>query len=460
VHDFQPEDQVEAAFKRMHVGMPAAERERVWRELAALPIERRLGSRYLEGIDAAEVIFASQAWYLYPPNLPMLADCRAAGVPFLGITQLYFDLAPARILAVTGSNGKSTTSRLVETILRLAGRTIYYAGNERRSTQVLERLRTMQPSDWLVLEISNRHLIDLDPRPEIGVITNVLPNHLDEHGGSFEAYTAAKRKLVGRQGPHDAAVLNMDNPTTRAMADGLASQVFGFSRRGEVERGAWLAGGRIQLRREAGGAVVDAGPIAAARIPGAHNEENVLAAALAAWLAGADVDAIRRGIAMFRGLRHRIQFVWGARGVAYYDDLNSTTPQATIAALSALTPPIVLIAGGDDKGLDLEDLARHVVARVRRLVLLPGRGSDRIEAAVQQQIRSETRLETRSEVDGEGLAIDRFDSLPDALAAVVADARTGDQVLLSPACPFFFSQHYLAGGDEFGFRAILRDLTT
>ncbi len=448
VHDFQPEDEVERAFRRMHVGMAAEERDRVWRELAALPIERRFGERYLGGIETADVIFASQAWYLYPPNLPKLSDLRAAGVPFRGITELYFDLAPARILAVTGSNGKSTTSRLIETIMRLTGQTIYYAGNERRSTQVLDKLRRMGPEDWLILEISNRHLIDLDPHPRIGVVTNVLPNHLEEHGGSFDAYAAVKRKLVGRQGAADFAVLNADNPVTRAMAGGLDGQVFWFSRRGTVDRGAWLAEGRICLRREVDAPAVDAGPIGAARVPGEHNVENVLAAALASWLAGAQPDAIRRGIAMFRGLRHRLQFVWGVRGVAYYDDLNSTTPQATIAALAALDPPIVLIAGGDDKGLDFEDLARHIVARVRRLVLLPGPGSDRIEAAVRAV-----------DVAG-GREIDRFDTLPEALADIVAEARSGDKVLLSPACPFFFSQHYLAGGEELGFRALLRDLTT
>jgi len=457
VHDFQPADRAEAAFRQFHVGMPPAERERVWQELAAMPIERRFGERYLEGIAAADAIFAPQAWYLYSPNLPALADRRAAGVPFHGITGLYFDLAPARILAVTGSNGKSTTSRLAETILRLTDQTIYYAGNERRSVQVLHRLREMRGSDWLVLEVSNRQLMDADPRPRIGVVTNVLPNHLDEHGGSMEAYAAVKRKLVARQGPGDAAVLSADNPATRAMAEGLAGDVYWFSRSGPVPRGAWLEGGRIRLRVEEGGtaphasatsdtAAIDVGPISLMRLPGAHNVDNALAAVTAAFLAGASVDAIRRGLAAFRGLRHRLQFVWRAGGVDYYDDLNSTTPQATAAALDSLDAPIVLIAGGDDKGLDFGALADRVAAKARRLILLPGPGSERIAAAVSARSGAAP------------VPIDRFETLGEAVAAAVRGARPGDRVLLSPGCPAFFSRHYLAGGDELGFRALLRDL--
>lgn len=448
VHDFQPEDHVEAAFRRMHVGMPPAERDRVWRELAAMPIERRFGGRYLEGIETAEAVFVPQAWYLYPPNLPRLADLRSAGIPFHSISELYFDLSPAPILAVTGSNGKSTTSRLVEAILRLTERRTFYAGNERRSVQVLDQLRQMSPHDILVLEISNRQLMDLAPRPHIAVVTNVLPNHLDEHGGSFEAYAAVKRKLVAGQGPGDWAVLNADNPATRAMAEDLAGQAWWFSRQGPVDRGAWLEGGRIRLLPGPGESVVDLGPIARSRLPGAHNAENVLAAAAAAWLAGARADAIQRGIAMFRGLRHRLERVWGAAGVAYYDDLNSTTPQATAVALEALPAPIILIAGGDDKGLDFGPLAERIVARVRRLVLLPGAGSDRLEAAV------------RAAAGVGGPRIDRFERFDAAVASVVAEARAGDTVLLSPACPYFFRLHYLGpGGQETGFKALLRRQT-
>ena len=404
-----------------------------------------------EGIDAAEAIFAPQAWYLYPPNLPVLAELKAAGRPFFGLMGLYFDLAPAATLAFTGSNGKSTSSRLAETILRLTDQRIYYAGNERRSVQVLDRLDGMRPEDWLILEVSNRHLKEIAPRPRIGVVTNVLPNHLDEHDGSFEAYAAVKARLLVEQGADDLAVLNADNPATLAMAQTLSSQVFLFSRLGEVPRGAWLdPAGRIKLRRSPRGQVVDAGPAAASRLPGAHNQENILAAALASYLAGASPEQIQRGIGMFRGLRHRCQFVWAAEGVSYFDDLNSTTPRASMAALEALPGPINWIAGGDDKGLDYEDLARLATRRCRRVLLLPGAGSDRLAEAMQ-------RVGAQSSA---GLEVLRPANLREAVARSVALAEPGDTVLLSPACPFFFSLHYLTEGDrEAGFKSLLRELT-
>ena len=248
VHDLQPEAEVARAFRRLHVGLPRAARDAVWAELEALPIRRRFGPRYLEGIETAGAVFAGQAWFLYPPNLPRLAAVRDAGVPFHSLAELYFGLAPARILAVTGSNGKSTTSRLAEAMLRQTPANVCYAGNERRSVQVLDRLREMGPDDVLVLEISNRQLTDIAPRPRIGVITNVLPNHLDEHGGSFAGYAAVKRRLVASQGPGDAAVLNADDAASRDLAPGLAGDVYWFSRLGPVARGAWLTGGRILLR--------------------------------------------------------------------------------------------------------------------------------------------------------------------------------------------------------------------
>jgi UDP-N-acetylmuramoylalanine--D-glutamate ligase len=453
VHDMEAPETIAQAFMQTHVGLPRAAREALWRELESLPMQRRLGRRYLEGIESADAIFAPQAWYLYPANLPKLADLKTSGRDFYGMMGLYFDLSPAPILAFTGSNGKSTASRLAETIMRLGagpGQT-YYAGNERRSVQVLDRLERMRPEDWLILEVSNRHLKEISPRPAIGVITNVLPNHLDEHGGSFEAYAATKARLLTQQEPGDRAVLNHDNPATRAMAAGLAGDVYFFSRQGPLDRGAWIGeDGNIKLRLSPDDPIVDAGPISAARIPGAHNQENILAASLAAWLAGASPDAIGRGIGMFRGLRHRLQFVWAAGGVQYYDDLNSTSPQASLAALHALDGPLILILGGDDKGLDYRTLAEEICRRCKRLVVLPGKGGERLIEAVEQARRAQ----------GRGPEVDRFESLPEALRSVVGSAEPGDTVLLSPACPYFFRMHYMdESRREMGFKALLRELT-
>jgi len=463
LHDLAGEDAIEAEFKRQHVGLAAPARAAAWIALRSIDARWHLADDYLADVADADVVFAPQAWYLYARNLPALGALRDRGVPFYGLMDLYFGLSKARIIAVTGSNGKSTTSRLIEHVLRQMPGRVFYAGNERRSVQVLDVLADMQPSDRLVLEVSNRHLIDLEPHPWIGVVTNVLPNHLDEHGGDLAAYARTKRKLVAGIDRRGWAVLNADNALTSAMGDGLEAPVFWYSRRGPVDLGVWSADGLIHVRRTSGGPAERVASLASFTLPGAHNVENALAASAAALLAGATPDAIDAALATFRGLRHRTQLVWSAGGVRYYDDLNATTPQATIAALEALThggdeaspdpPPVVLLIGGDDKGLDVQPLVAWIRRRVRRLIVLPGPGGERIASEV------ERAGEAGSGTAGDGPVIDRFDRLPDAVAAAAAGAVAGDIVLLSPACPYFFRRHYVDGGGEVGFRQLLRTVT-
>ncbi len=439
VHDFLDGDVLRAAFRRLHVGLPGEERDRFWDRLGGLPIHRCLGERYLEGIEGAEAIFAGQGWYLYPPNFPALARARDRGVPFHSLTELYFGLSSAPILAVTGSNGKSTTSRLAHALLATSGRRVLFGGNERRSTQVLDQLRGLGPDDRLVLEVSNRQLIDLTPRPAYGVITNILPNHLEEHGGSFAEYVEVKRNLLRNQRGDDFAVLNADDPTSVTASVGLPGQIHWFSRLGVVERGAYLADGHILLAD--GGKTVSAGPMANSPLAGAHNESNVLAAAVGARLAGADPGRFAAALRGFQPLRHRLQLVRRAGGVEYYDDLNSTTPQATIAALNTLARPVVWIAGGEDKGLSLDELI-EVASICRRILVLPGSGSERLLEAL-----STASLQQTVEV---------FDDLRAAVTRAVALALPGDGVLLSPAFPGFFSRHYT--DEAGGFRSLLREL--
>jgi len=462
VHDLAEGEGLERAFTRLHVGMPLAERAALWEDLQSLPIQHRQGAQYLAGIEEADAIFAGQAWYLYEANRAPLAAARARGVPILGLMDLYFGLSVARIIAVTGSNGKSTTSRLIERMLCFDAvqrqtegdparppRAIWYAGNDRHGAQVLGGLSAMTPADVLILEVSNRHLLGLSPSPWIGVITNVLPNHLDEHGGSLAAYAAVKRRLVERIAPDGWAVMNADDPQSVALAHGLDAPIAWFSLRDMPEAAARLdARGHVRLGADG----ADLGPVDEARLIGAHNHANILAAAATAHLAGAAPDAMARAIRAFEGLKHRLQLVWGAAGVEYYDDLNATSPQATEAALGALAArghAIVLLAGGDDKGLDFGALADRIKAVVRRVILLPGPGSDRLAGAIAAAGRPG---------DG-GPPIARFDDFGAAVADAVAAARPGDAVLLSPACPYFFRRFYLEGGEESGFRRLLRGLT-
>ncbi len=460
LHDLAGEDAIEAEFNRQHVGLAAPDRAAAWLALRSIDARWHLGDHYLLDVADAEVVFAPQAWYLYARNLTALGALRTSGVPFYGLMDLYFGLSRARIIAVTGSNGKSTTSRLIEHILRRQPGRVFYAGNERRSVQVLDALADMNDADRLVLEVSNRHLIDLDPHPWIGVVTNVLPNHLDEHGNDLASYARTKRKLVAGIDRRGWAVLNADNELTCAMADGLEAPVVWYSRRGPVDMGVWSADGLIHVRRTSGGPAERVATLASFTLPGDHNVENALAASAAALWAGATPDAVDTALKTFRGLRHRTQLVWSAGGVRYYDDLNATTPQATIAALEALTrgtdaaspdqPSVVLLIGGDDKGLDVRPLVASIRRHVRRLIVLPGPGGERIAAEV------ERAGETGTGSTVHGPVVDRFDRLPDAVAAAAAGAVAGNTVLLSPACPYFFRRHYVDGGAEVGFRQLLR----
>ncbi len=446
LHDFLPAERLREAFYRTHVALPRDERERRWDEIASLPVRHRLGDEYLYDIEHAEAVFVGQAWRLYEANLPVLARLHADGVEFHTMSELYFDLAPAPILAVTGSNGKSTTSRVAESILSATGRRTYFAGNERRGIQVLRHLREMTEADVLVLEVSNRQLVDLHPRPHIAVITTILPNHLDEHGCSFEEYAAVKRRLVEYQRPTDYAVLNADDETCREIGASLPGQVHWFSTWTKLPQGAWIENDRIHLRRDADGPAVEAGPAESPGLRGEHNRSNVLAASLATWLAGATPEAIATAVAGFTGLRHRIQFVWRSNGVDYYDDLNATSPHATLAALRTLGSSTLLIAGGDDKGLDFGVLSTEIVKRVKRLILLPGDGSNRLLAALHDVATAE------------GPTVVQVETLEQAVVEAVDHARAGDTVVLSPACPGVFSRHY-SGGEKgaTGFRGLLRE---
>jgi len=475
VHDLSDAREVEANFSQQHVGMPKAERRAFWAELASLPIRRRLGQDYLGGVEEADVLFVGQAWYLYPSNMEVLGPLASAGKPFYNIMHLYFGLCRAPIVAVTGSLGKSTTSRMVEHILRAAGQKVLYAGNERRSVQVLELVEAAMPDQRLVLEVSNRHLLAIRPRPWIGAVTNVLPNHLDEHGGDLASYAKTKQRLIASQGRGDFAVLNAADPLQRSWQAAPEGTVLWFDPsesgtglgpdlqpspgaaregNGAPEPNAWLEEGRVVLRMPRDGTTVDVGAIDPIAMPGRHNLVNAMAASLVAATADAEPGAISRALTTFRGLRHRLQFVWGADGVAYYDDLNATSPLATVAALEALGEgPLVLIAGGDDKGLDFTPLARAIIERVRWLVLLPGPGTERLEAAVRRASEGTVR----------GPRVERYDDFSDAVRRVWIESQPGDRVLLSPACPYFFRRNYLAsgrsGGEELGFRALLRQLS-
>jgi UDP-N-acetylmuramoylalanine--D-glutamate ligase len=327
-----------------------------------------------------------------------------------GDLELAWRALAAPIVAVTGTNGKSTTTRLVEAMLRAAGVRARAAGN--LGIAALELVG--EPLDAVVLEVSSFQLEATEGfRPRVAVVLNVTPDHLDRHG-SLAGYAAAKARILAHQEPSDAAVLSFDDPTVRAMAEGARARVVPFSTRGALERGACLDAGAAWLR-EPGRPPLRI-PLDDLRLEGAHNRENALAALATAWAFGADPLRAAGALAGFAGLPHRAEPVATVRGVLYVNDSKGTNPGAACRALAGFARPLVWIAGGRDKGLDFAELAACAAGRVRAAVLI-GEAAEKLAAALAGRVE-----------------VHRAAAIDEAVRRAAELARPGDVVLLSPAC--------------------------
>lgn len=447
-HDQQPDrESLRRAHHLAHAGLSRAERgERLEQVLGSLS-SLQLGDRYLAGVDESELIIPTQAWFLSPANLP-LQRLKQSGHPFYSLIQAYLDLAPGEVIGITGSHGKSTTSALVAAILRASSlfSTVWLAGNDRHDRQAVEEVARDSGAGCLVLEISNRQLLQMDRAPRVGCITNISPNHLEEHGG-MEGYVLAKRRIFDLPGC-EVAVRNGSQPLLpvgRPLTEGIRELRFAAIEAdlGGLD-GAFEDGAELRLRWQ--GRVTSVISIDAVPLAGDHNLANVRAAlTVLAGVTDPRPEILSRAataIGEFRPLRHRTELVRQYLGVNYFDDLSSTTPQSTVAALEAVGRPCVLIAGGEDKGIDFSELAAAAGAKARSVVLLPGAGSDRLARDLI--------------LAGYGERLHRVDDLRAAVELARDLAQPGDAVVLSPACPGFFTAHYREGG----FRQAVREATS
>jgi len=354
------------------------------------------------------------------PRSATILRAREREIPILTEIGLFFRLCPARIIGITGTKGKSTTTTLIGRILEKGPRRVIVGGNIGRS--VIEELPRIGRDDLVVLELSSFQLETIGRSPHVSVITNVLEDHLDHHG-TREAYVAAKSNIVRWQGSRDVAVLDLDDPTATSMHTGAASQVRGFSLVHRPRHGAYLdAADHLALTdgdREA--VVCEAREL---RIPGRHNVANALAASIVGHLFDIPAAAIGDALRSFEGLPHRLEAVGEHEGVLWVNDSQGTTPYATIPALSAYARPPVVILGGVSKDADFTELGREVVARARAAVLL-GQAADEIGAAIQAARRRSAAA---------GPSVERATDLADAVGRARRLARSGDVVLLSPAC--------------------------
>jgi len=381
----------------------------------SLGAELRLGADYLCGLEA-DVIFRTPG--LMPAN-PDLFEAVKRGATLTSEIEAFFDVCPCKIIAVTGSDGKTTTTSIIADILKREGKAVHVGGNIGKP--LLCEADAMRPDDIAVLELSSFQLITMKRSPDIAVVTNVEPNHLDVHSGMDE-YIGAKRNIFIHQKRADRAVFNFDNDTARDFADSAPGEVLFFSRRERVGNGVRLEEGDIlEAINGRSELIMRADEIF---LPGAHNIENFMAAFAAVRdLAGRETMA--ETARTFPGVAHRIEFVRELRGARYYNDSIASSPTRTIAGLRAFDQKVILIAGGKDKGIPFDGLGLEIVKHVKALVLT-GPTSGAIRASVEK-------------APGFSGAPDIVicEDFTDAVLSAAGLAQAGDVVLLSPACTSF-----------------------
>jgi UDP-N-acetylmuramoylalanine--D-glutamate ligase len=349
-----------------------------------------------------------------PVDAPLLVQARSLGEAVIGEIELAAQFLPGPIVAITGSNGKTTTTTLTGEILAAGGLPTLVGGNI--GTPAISLAERANPQTVIVLEVSSFQLETIQKfRPKVAVVLNVTPDHLDRHR-TFEAYVNAKARMFENQTGEDFAVLNEDDPTCMAMAAGTRSQVYWFSRHKEVKQGAWVREGNIVFRDGSQQREI----MKAAEIPlkGAHNLENVLAAVCAGALLGCAPEKIRQAVRDFKAVEHRLEFVATIRGVDYYNDSKATNVDATIKALESFPANIHLILGGKDKGSDYTVLNNLLRQRVKRVYTI-GAAAAKIESQVKD------------------VEVVHAETLESALRKANAAAQPGDVVLLAPACASF-----------------------
>jgi UDP-N-acetylmuramoylalanine--D-glutamate ligase len=352
-----------------------------------------------------------------PLNTPELAQVKSFGLPVIGEIELAARFLKGKILAITGSNGKTTTTALVGEILAAAGLPTLVGGNI--GVPVVALIDPSTDQTWSVLEVSSFQLESTSKfHPSIAVILNITPDHLDRHG-SFENYALAKERIFASQNENDFLVLNSDDTRAAQAATRSTAQVYWFSVEHPVEKGAWLEDGSVVYRASKDAPIEKILPLSGIPLKGTHNVENVLAAVCAARLANAPAESIRQAIENFRAVEHRLEYVATINGVEYYNDSKATNVDATIKAVASFNSGIHLILGGKDKGSDYTQLADLLRSRVRAVYTI-GTAAAKIES----QLRGVIPLQS-------------CETLDKAVNMAANAAHPGDIVLLAPACSSF-----------------------
>jgi UDP-N-acetylmuramoylalanine--D-glutamate ligase len=390
---------------------PEAELGETAAKLRAAGVKLELGGHNPDSFLNQDLIVVSPG---VPAKLPALELARARGIPVWSEIELAWRFLRGKLIAITGSNGKTTTTSLVAHILQTASIPTLVGGNI--GTPLLALVENSMDTSVTVAEISSFQLETIEKfRPEIGVLLNLTPDHLDRHA-SFDEYALAKMRMFENQIERDIAVLNADDPEiTRRMP--TKPHIFWFSRQKRVAAGAFLRDEQIFFRNE--GSEVALARREQIPLRGEHNVENVLAACAAAYLAGADPGAIASGIRTFKGVEHRLEFVAEISGVQFYNDSKATNVDAAVKAIEAFPGPLIVILGGKDKGSPYTPL-RELLHERAHMAILIGAAAKKI-----------------AEDLGDSVPLKNVGTLDRAVETAMQNAQAGDTVLLAPACSSF-----------------------
>lgn len=385
--------------------------------LKSAGVELSLGENYLDDLNG-EIVFRTPGM---PYTSSALVKAREEGRIVTSELEIFMQLCPCPVYGITGSDGKTTTSSLIAAMLEKSGKRVHLGGNIGKP--LLTILDKVQPDDLCVVELSSFQLLSMRCSPDVAVVTNISPNHLDVHKDMAE-YVGAKRNIVRHQGAFSKTVLSADNEGSLAFADEVRGKLSLFSRRHEVADGAWMDNDG-DIWHSTGGRAVRLLNRSEIKLPGMHNVENVLTAIAAVW-GTVSPKAICEVAREFGGVEHRIEFVREKDGVRWYNDSIATSPSRMIAGLLSFEQKLIVIAGGYDKNIPFEPMVEPVINKVKTLILT-GATADKIEAAVK---------------NGEGfedsqMKILRAASIDEAVKLAADEAVEGDIVTLSPACASF-----------------------
>jgi len=389
-------------------------------------IHQALGGHTAEQFTQADLIVVSPG----VPDITELQAARAAQVAITGELELASRFIRSTLVGITGTNGKSTTTTLCGSIMAAAGRPTFVGGNVGVPLATAVNTPPGDAGGICVVEVSSFQALTMETfRPQVAVLLNISPDHLDRHG-TMDDYVAAKARLFQAQQASDFAVMNLDDARVAEVARQVRSRWIPFSTQRTLSEGGWLEGETLAVRIPGGD--IERYHLDNPYLVGRHNAENTLAAILAARLSGALPAEVRRGVLGFRALPHRMQLVAQAGGVRFYDDSKGTNVGAVVAALSGFPRPVVLIAGGRDKGASYEPLAK-VLRESGRAVVLMGEAADRLEQVLQPVV-----------------PVLRAQDMEDAVRKAASVADKGDAVVLSPGGSSFDMFHnYEARGEAF-----------